>query len=143
MSRTDPRPRRSVRVRLALLACSAAGPGLWATLAPRSFYTTFPGAGHWISLSGPYSEHLARDVGAFYVAFALMFAWAVLRPHPALVGPLCVGWATFSVLHVTWHTGHLESFATGNAIVQTVWLLAVLAMAAAVSLLLRSPPGGP
>lgn len=143
MSRAEPGPRRGVRILLALLAFSAALPGAWATLGPRSFYLSFPGAGNWIALSGPFSEHLARDVGAFYLAFALMFAWAVLRPHPALVGPLCAGWAAFSVLHLAWHAGHLESFTVGNAIAQTVGLLAVLAMAGAVPLLLRSSPDGP
>ena len=80
MSGPLPGSTRIIRVLLALLACSAALPGAWAALAPRSFYTTFPGAGHWIALSGPFSEHVARDVGAFYLWFALMFAWAARPP---------------------------------------------------------------
>lgn len=35
-----------MRVLLAALAASAAYPGLWAVLAPQSFFDTFPGAGH-------------------------------------------------------------------------------------------------
>jgi hypothetical protein len=141
MSARSPAPSRAVRLLLALLACSAVVPGTWASVAPRSFYTTFPGAGHWIDSSGPFSEHLARDVGAFYLAFALMFVWAAYRPDPILVVPLCVGWATFSALHVVWHSGHLESFATGDAIAQTIGLLAVLALAAATVILERRRPG--
>lgn len=33
---------------------------------PRSFYDDFPGGGiAWVSVDGPYNEHLIRDIGAW------------------------------------------------------------------------------
>ena len=67
---------------------------------PQSFYDSFPGLGFiWISVDGPYNEHLIRDVGSLYLALSAAgiaatfsrtadagrvvgVAWAVFR-HPA------------------------------------------------------------
>lgn len=115
-----------LRLLLAALSAGAAVPGLWALLAPRSFYDDFPGTGHWVARLPEYSEHLVTDVGAFYLAFALLFAWAAARPSRALVVPLAVAWALFSVAHLAWHAAHLGTFDTANAIAQTVSLVVVL-----------------
>ena len=43
--------------------------GAWAAGIPQSFYDSFPGLGFiWISVDGPYNEHLIRDVGSLYLA---------------------------------------------------------------------------
>ena len=125
-----------MRALLAALAASAAYPGAWAVLAPRSFYDTFPGAGHhWTAGLPAYNEHLVTDVGAFYLGFALMFAWAAWRPSRELVVPLCTAFAVFSALHLAWHSAHLDGFATVDAVAQTASLAAVLvASAGAVAL---------
>ena len=115
---------------LAGLAASAAVPGAWALLAPRSFYLDFPGTGHWVARLPAYSEHLVTDAGAFYLAFALLFAWAAIRPARALVAPLAAAWSLFSVLHLSWHSAHLEAFGTADAVAQTASLAAVLAASA-------------
>ena len=115
-----------LRLLLAALAGGAAVPGLWALLAPRSFYEDFPGTGHWVARLPEYSEHLVTDVGAFYLAFALLFAWAAARPSRALVVPVSVAWGLFSVPHLVWHSAHLGTFDTGNAIAQTASLVVVL-----------------
>jgi hypothetical protein len=53
------------RTGLAVLCVSQAWLAVWALLAPRSFYDDFAGGGRaWVSLLGPYDEHLVRDVGA-------------------------------------------------------------------------------
>src|SRR3954452_21157003 len=60
---------RWLRVVLALMVVSSAVVGFWAQLAPRSFYDDFPGGGqHWVSVDGPYNEHLVRDVGGLNLA---------------------------------------------------------------------------
>ena len=47
--------------------------GVWATLFPQSFYDDFPGAGRvWVSVDGPYNQHLIRDVGALNLALAVV-----------------------------------------------------------------------
>lgn len=126
-----------LRTLLAGLALTAAVPGAWAVLAPASFYRDFPGTGHWVARLPAYSEHLVTDVGAFYLAFALLFGWAALRLARALVAPLAAAWAVFSALHLGWHSGHLDAFGTADAIAQTASLASVLAVSTAVVALAR------
>ena len=134
--------RTALRALLAALALGAAFPGAWAAVAPRSFYGDFPGAGrHWVDRLPDYSEHLVTDVGAFFLAFAVLFAWAAARPAPALVVPLCVAWTVFSAVHLVWHVTHLDGFPTSDAIAQTVGLAAYAAApVAAIVLSSRSRP---
>ena len=126
-----------LRALLAGLGLGAAVPGAWALLAPRSFFDDFPGTGHWVARLPEYNPHLVTDVGAFFLAFALLFAWAALRPARALVVPLCTAWALFSALHLAWHSAHLEPFGTADAVGQTVSLAASLAGALAALYLAR------
>jgi len=129
----------ALRILLAALAVAAAVPGLWAILAPRAFFSDFPGpgAGSWVAELPPFNDHLTRDVGAFYLGFALLFAWAAVRPHRALVVPLALAWSLFSALHLAFHAANLDGFAPGDAIGQTVSLVAVLAAGAALVRLAR------
>ena len=124
--------RACLRGLLAFLAASAAFPGAWATLAPASFHRSFPlGGDGWVAPLGATSPHLLADVGAFYLAFAVLFAWAAWRPDRALVVPLGLAWAGFSALHLGWHAAHLAPFSVGAAVAQT----ASLALAVAAPLL--------
>ena len=69
-----PRPRR-----IAQPAQGRRDPTLWAQLAPRSCYDTFPLPGHrWIASSGAFNEHLVRDVGGLYLAMTVVSVWAAL-----------------------------------------------------------------
>jgi hypothetical protein len=131
-----------VRALLAALSLSAAYPGAWATFAPRSFFTTFPGAGHhWTALLPGFSSHLIADVGAFYLAFALLFAWAAARPSRELIVPISTAFALFSAIHLAWHTAHLDGFSTTDAVAQTASLAAVLVGSlGAAALAIRRPP---
>ena len=130
-----------MRALLAALSASAAYPGLWATLAPASFFDDFPGAGrHWTAELPSYSEHLVTDVGAFYLAVALLFAWAALRPSRELVVPVCTAFALFSAIHLAWHCAHLEGFDTFDAVAQTASLAAVLVASAGAALVAARRP---
>jgi hypothetical protein len=132
-----------MRALLAALSVSAAYPGAWATFAPRSFYDTFPGAGHhWAAAVPGYSVHLVSDVGAFYLGFALLFAWAAVRPARELVVPVGTAFGLFSALHLGFHVTHLDGFSTTDAVAQTISLAAVLVASAAAALLAtrRRPP---
>jgi hypothetical protein len=82
--------------------------GPWALVMPRAFYDEFPLSHHpWISVDGPYSEHLVRDVGAFYLAFAGAGLLALRRRRPGEVRILGAAWTTFSVPHLWYHLHHL------------------------------------
>jgi hypothetical protein len=117
-----------LRIALAGVAVSALLPGLQATLAPQGFYDSFPLGRGWVELLPPYNEHLTRDVGAFYLAFALLFAWATVTLARELITPLAVAWTVFSALHAWFHITHLDGFTTGDAFAQTAGLLAVIAL---------------
>ncbi|WP_028058704.1 hypothetical protein [Candidatus Solirubrobacter pratensis] len=116
------------RVALWCLAVSSALTGLPAAFAPRSFYDGWPLGRGWVKLLPPYNEHLVTDVGGFYLAFALLFAWAALTPSRELVLPLCGVWSVAAVIHFVYHVTHLGGFGTGDAIAQTAALALVLAL---------------
>ena len=71
--------RRAVSGLLGFFVLFGLGVGGWQTLAPASFYTDFPGAGrHWVSVDGPYNEHLLRDVGQGNLALGVVALVALL-----------------------------------------------------------------
>lgn len=111
--------------------------GGWAGFAPHSFYSSFPGLTlTWVSVDGPFNEHLLRDVGALYLALAAAGGTALLLRSPA--GSRVVGsaWLVFGVLHVAYHAQHLDVLATSlDAVGEVVSLTACLAFA-----LLLLPP---
>ena len=118
----------------ALLALSAADVGLWASIAPRSFFRSFPGGGHhWVSVVGPYDEHLVRDVGGLYLSLLAVSVWAVARPRPEITRLAGVAWLVFSLPHLAFHAAHLGQFgladrvgnmvALGGAVVLAIVLL--------------------
>lgn len=125
---------RGKRAAAALLALSAADVGLWASIAPRSFFTSFPGGGHhWVSVIGPYDEHLVRDVGGLYLSLLAVSVWAVVRPRSEITRLTGVAWLVFSLPHLAFHAAHLGSFgladqagnmvALGGAVVLAMVLL--------------------
>lgn len=93
-----------VRLGVAVLAISAAYPGLWALISPRSFFYNFPGLGlDWVASMRPYNEHLVRDAGSFYLAFAVLLGAAALTGDRRLIRVSLLSWLVFSVTHVVWH----------------------------------------
>jgi hypothetical protein len=116
------------RAALWIAAASAAGVGLVAAFAPRTFYDDFPYVGHWVDRLPPYNEHLVTDVGALYLGFALVLAWAAATLHRELVQAACWGWILFSVLHFAFHARNLDGFGTGDALQELFSLAIVIAL---------------
>jgi hypothetical protein len=131
----------AIRWAMALLAVSAAAVGLPATLTPHDFYSSWPLGRSWVELLPPYNEHLIGDVGGFYVAFAILFAWAAVRPSRQLMVPLCVAWSVAAALHLVFHATHLDGFSTGDAIAEVGGLALVLALPFAALAALAAPRG--
>jgi hypothetical protein len=94
---------RGKRAAATILALSAADVGLWASVAPRSFFRSFPGAGH---------------------------HWAVLRPQPEILRLAGVAWLVFSIPHLAYHAAHLDRYGLADQIGNVVALggTVVLAM---------------
>ncbi len=92
------------RIALGYLTAMALQIGVWALLAPRSFYDDYPGLGRaWVSVDGPFNEHLIRDVGALNLALAAMLLAAAITLSRALVVAVAVASLTWGVPHFLYH----------------------------------------
>lgn len=110
-----------VRVGLGFLAVLQGVVGVWALLAPVSFYASFPVTGHaWVSLLPPYNEHLTRDVGALSLALTVLLAAAVATGDWLLSAVAIAALAVYAVPHAVFHALHLEGFPTSDAVAQTI-----------------------
>jgi hypothetical protein len=90
-----------------LLFLVAAFPGVWALLWPRSFFDEFPGLGlAWVSFEPPFNQHLVTDVGAFFCAFAVLFAFTATRHDRRMTASVLVAWLVFAVPHLIFHISH-------------------------------------
>jgi hypothetical protein len=133
---------RAKQIVAGLLAATAATVGGWASLAPESFYRSFPLPGHhWVSALPAYNEHLVRDVGAFYLGFLVMSAWALLRPREETFRLLGAGWLIFGLPHLAFHAAHLSPFSTADAVENLVSLTAAVLLAVLLMLPQRSVGG--
>jgi len=102
---------RSLRVALLFLCVVGFVVGVWALIFPQGFYDAFPGFGRvWIPPSGPYNEHLVRDVGALNLALGLLAALGLVRP--GRVAPWAVGVVTlaYNLPHLIYHLTTLSMY---------------------------------
>lgn len=133
---------RLLRIGLIYQAGAMALVGFWATFAPRSFYSDFPGGGrHWISADGPFNEHLVRDVGELSLALLVVLGVAAITLSVPLVRAALIAVIVNGGLHVLYHARHLNMFATGDATAIMVSL--GLAPVVAVVLLAMTAPKRP
>ena len=133
---------RVVRVLLAFMAVSTGFVGLWALLAPQSFYDDFPGAGrHWVSADGPYNEHLVRDVGGLYVAMTLVAVAAAIVLTRALTRTAAVATLVFAIPHFAYHAAHTDKY-SGSDSTATLFSLGVAIVLPIIVLVVVSRPEG-
>lgn len=112
-----------MRAGLLFLAAGQAFAGIWALAAPRSFFDDFPGGGlNWVAAIPKYSEHLVRDVGAFNLAFAVLFVWVSMNLDKTAVRAALVSWLVFAIPHVVFHIFHLEELSGTSKVVQLIVL---------------------
>jgi len=134
-------PRAVTRLILGLLAAVQATDGFYALLAPRSFYDDFPVGRGWVEALPAYSEHLVRDVGALFLATAVVLGAAAIWLDRRLVLVALASFLVFSVPHTIYHLLNLAGISTGDAIVEGALLvLTVIAPLALLVAMLRPPP---
>jgi len=81
--------------------------GAWAACFPQSFYDSFPGLGFiWISVDGPFNEHLIRDVGSLYLALSGASIAATFSRTPDAGRVVGVAWVVFGIPHFVYHAAH-------------------------------------
>ena len=115
-----------LRPGLGLLALQAGVVGLWALVAPRSFYADFPvWGGAWVGALPPFNEHLIRDVGGLYTGFTVLFLWAAVVLDETLVRASLVSWLPFAALHLYFHVTHSGSLEFSQAVLQNALLAGV------------------
>jgi hypothetical protein len=102
---------RWVRTVTGLLAAVELVIGLWAYLAPRSFYRDVPT----VSLDPPFNQHLMSDFGGMSVALGLILAVAAVTLDRLLLAAALSGLALFGVLHLIYHASHLHGFSATEA----------------------------
>lgn len=111
------------RLILAILAGTGAVTGPWASFAPQSFYDSFPGFGRrWVSVDGPYNEHLVRDVGAIYLALMVLALVAAVSMERIAVLIAAATTFTFGVFHFSYHVHHLGVYDTTDAVLNVIAL---------------------
>jgi len=135
----------SVTVRRAILlvlTALALYVGVWAYFATGSWYRSFPGFGlDWLPVLGPSNEHLAKDVGALYLALAVLSASAARWADDArLVRVTGLTWLVFSVPHLAFHVRHLDMYGTRDQVLNVVTL--GLFVVAGAALMWVTGPGG-
>ncbi|MEY2422619.1 MAG: hypothetical protein QOI95_2686 [Acidimicrobiaceae bacterium] len=107
----------TTRVLLIVLALSSGVVGLWAAVAPHSFYDEFPGAGrHWVAIDGPFNEHLVRDVGTLNLALTAVAIAALVRPVRYLVQVVAGAVLINSLPHFLYHATHLDPYGSGDKV---------------------------
>ncbi|PXX59881.1 hypothetical protein DFR70_111268 [Nocardia tenerifensis] len=131
----------STRIVLALLAVQGSFTGLWATIAPHSWYTSFPGFGmHWTAADGPYNHHLAADVGAFFLALTAVTIAALVHNSTGAARMAGIGWVVFAVPHFVYHVFHRPAALSGVSFTLSLVGAALVLVLGAACLLL--PPRG-
>jgi|SRR5215208_5078214 len=133
------RRRRIIRAGLVIIAIPAAELGIWATLAPRSFYDDFPGGGHsWVSASGPYDEHLVRDVGTFNLGLLVLAIFAIVTMERRVVQAALLAAVVSGIPHLIFHLEDTDSLSTGDNVASLIGLFLIPAVGAALLPLTRS-----
>lgn len=133
-------PMLAIRIGLGWLTLIALQLGVWALLAPRSFYDDFPGLGRtWVAVDGPYNEHLVRDVGALNLAIAFVLIAAIMRPTRDRVMIAAAASLIWGVPHLLYHLSNTADLGTGDVIASVGGLAVSVAFAATLIVVSRRP----
>jgi len=132
----------ALRLALGYLAISGLFVGVWAAVAPHSFFSDFPGLGHmWTASDGRYNEHLVRDVGDLNLALVVVTVAAAVWSSRALVIAAAAAWIVYSVPHLAYHALNLDAVSSGDRAAEIVALAVPIVVAGVVLVLsARSDP---
>jgi hypothetical protein len=115
-----------------VVAAAQAEIGIWGLLAPHSFYTSFPGDGrHWVSVLGPYDEHLVRDFAAMELGFAVLLACAAVWFERRLVLVAGAAFLAATIPHLAYHLTMTRMFSTSDNVASLGGFVIELALVAA------------
>jgi hypothetical protein len=123
-------------VRLGVIVTMAAPQlviGLWAYLAPASWFDSFPGFDpRLVAATPPYNEHLASDAGSGFLATGVALLVAAIWANRTGVRVALVAFAAFTLPHVLYHAAHPSDSLSGVEDVMNVLALGSTLVLAAV-----------
>ena len=122
-----------LRVGLLFLLLGSLSVGPWAQFAPVSFWEGFPVLGSaWVSVDGPYNEHLVRDVGGLQLGMAVLLLAALVRPTRSLLRVAALASVAWQAPHAVYHLIHAGDLPTlADRVAQSVLLILTLVVAVA------------
>lgn len=133
--------RLAPRLVLAYLAISGLFVGVWASVAPRSFFSDFPGLGHtWAAPDGRYNEHLVRDVGDLNLALVVVTIAACIWFSRVLAMSAALAWIVYSAPHLAYHAFNLGVVSSGDRVAEIVSLSVPILLAGFVLVTVRNHP---
>ncbi len=137
--------RRTVNALLIWFTFFGLSAGMWQMFWPESFFRDFPGWGrHWVSVDGPYNEHLVRDVGQGNLAFGVVALVALLTGSVWLARATGLAAVVANLPHQLYHQEHLHVLeTTSDEVLQTVTLTLVSLAAVLLAALAFRLPAGP
>jgi hypothetical protein len=124
---------RTLRLLCASIGGVIALQGVWAFLAPRSFFDV-------VATFEPYNEHFIRDIGSFQMGIGVAGVVGALRTRAVVVG--LAGLATFQVVHVVSHVIDRDAGGRPGLDIPAFGLLAALTVVALV-MAVRQGEGDP
>jgi hypothetical protein len=141
MAAAPDRTALAARAGLALVGAAQAEIAVWGLIGPRSFFNSFPGAGHrWVVELGTYNEHLVRDYAASELGFAVLLVAAAIYFERRLVLIAGAAFLVATIPHLAYHlttTGSLSTADNVGSLGAFVLELVVVALAMVVAA--RSP----
>ena len=116
-----------MRPGLFFMVAQAALVGVWALLAPRSFFRDFPAiGGAWVNALPPYNEHLVRDIGGLNLGFALLFFASASTLDVTLIRTSLGAWLLYALPHFLFHITNMERLSGSEKVFQTLALGALI-----------------
>jgi hypothetical protein len=106
--------------------------GLWAVIAPKNWFESFPGFDpRVVAAEPPFNQHLATDAGAGFVATGVVLLAAAMWANRAAIGIALLAFVAFTVPHVVYHaTNPADGLTAIENAINTVTLANGLVLAA-------------
>ncbi|MGW5717138.1 hypothetical protein ACWEVP_13315 [Amycolatopsis sp. NPDC003865] len=130
--------RTTTRVLLVFFGLVEAVVGTWPLVSPTGFYQDFPGfRTGWVSMDGPFNEHLLRDFGGLNLTLAALLVGAAVIATTAVARLAGVAALLFGLPHFRYHLGHVSHFER----IDQVLIIAATGLGVVVPLLVLAIPG--
>jgi hypothetical protein len=96
-----------IRGALVALAFEQLVSGVWAAVDPRGWYDGYPGLGrHWVSVDGPFNQHLAVDAGSGWLGIGVILLIAAIWARREAIQLALAAFLVSTLPHLLYHATH-------------------------------------